>query len=696
MPKISKINLRQLFAKGAKPTQEAFYNWLDSFWHKDEQIEVDAIKGLQTSLDNKLDASAQETILNAFNDLKSELTETIKTGYQEYLRMNDTMPDGGWPPGLYKLIEIGNYSNLTPAKDSTGNIITIVSVDQKINEALWNGSFWSKYETSLPTTPVKQIFNPEDNINSSAMSAIADRYDNSNTVLKSFIAKKSTLDISSGFNIGYLKRDNTIMVSQENKYRKNIEVKGFNKLLFTCYPSVIIAALQSQYCSILGIKSDESFVVLRPSNLIPSNPPQPQDFVNEVYDVSAYTHISISIGNMGISFDQKATIQLVDDVNPNPESLYGADAVLNYINDSVNKGKNGVLLNSIKRFSSDNVTLGNSPNSAFENDSVRIVGNGAYALIKETTLNENSEMSIVYKENAPSNLAFGFRSNNNRHHVLCRYNTSGVNYGKLEILAKSTLVSIKLSDSVNTNYTIGDYLKIIVKRVGLKYFFQVLNLTKGWIIKMEQKTTPIGVPFVAHNTSTPLINALSAGSNVSVFEYKHYCNSNDIEYAIEGDSITFGEAATAEEKRWASQVLGNNLIMGGGADTTAAILSLMPEIKKVNPRKVLIMIGGNDILFGVSSEIWKENLRKIRNEHVNAGIEVIHLFPSPRAGASQLIDFLKTEPLFRFDMKIDTNTPLMNGDPDKLAVQYDSGDALHPNEAGHAKIAEIVNAVISY
>lgn len=171
MPKVSKINLRQLFSKGAKPAQEAFYNWLDSFWHKDEQIDLNAVKGLQTSLDKKLDVAAQDTILNAFNSFKTEVTETVKTGYLAYLKKSDITPVGGWKVGLYKLIEIGNYTNLTPAKNEAGNAITITAVDQKINEAYWNGSFWSKSEISIPGTTAKQTFDPNDNVSPAAMKA---------------------------------------------------------------------------------------------------------------------------------------------------------------------------------------------------------------------------------------------------------------------------------------------------------------------------------------------------------------------------------------------------------------------------------------------------------------------------------------------------------------------------------------------
>lgn len=157
---------------------------------------------------------------------------------------------------------------------------------------------------------------------------------------------------------------------------------------------------------------------------------------------------------------------------------------------------------------------------------------------------------------------------------------------------------------------------------------------------------------------------------------------------------TYGQSATIENNRWASQIKGNNIVMGGGADTTGLVLVRVSEIIKLNPKKVLLMIGGNDILYSLPSATWQQNLKDIRTALTTAGIEVIHLFPTPRAGASQLINFIQNEPLFRTDLKIDTNTLLMNGNSDTLAAVYDSGDHLHPNEAGHVKIVEIINSVL--
>ena len=47
--------LKTYFKTGEYPTQNQFSDLIDSYWHKDEVMDLEAIKGLQASLDNKLE-----------------------------------------------------------------------------------------------------------------------------------------------------------------------------------------------------------------------------------------------------------------------------------------------------------------------------------------------------------------------------------------------------------------------------------------------------------------------------------------------------------------------------------------------------------------------------------------------------------------------------------------------------------------
>ena len=57
--------IKQWFKTGLKPTQDQFWNWMDSFWHKDELIPQKNIEDLSTTLSSKADADQLENKANA-------------------------------------------------------------------------------------------------------------------------------------------------------------------------------------------------------------------------------------------------------------------------------------------------------------------------------------------------------------------------------------------------------------------------------------------------------------------------------------------------------------------------------------------------------------------------------------------------------------------------------------------------------
>lgn len=50
---MDKTTIKQWFSKGKKPTEQQFHTTFDSFWHKDDVVEVSNISGLSASLANK-------------------------------------------------------------------------------------------------------------------------------------------------------------------------------------------------------------------------------------------------------------------------------------------------------------------------------------------------------------------------------------------------------------------------------------------------------------------------------------------------------------------------------------------------------------------------------------------------------------------------------------------------------------------
>lgn len=62
MAKQSIEQLKQWFETGDIPTQSQFWDWLDSFIHKDEQLTVGNVQNLSTILSQKADSSALQLV----------------------------------------------------------------------------------------------------------------------------------------------------------------------------------------------------------------------------------------------------------------------------------------------------------------------------------------------------------------------------------------------------------------------------------------------------------------------------------------------------------------------------------------------------------------------------------------------------------------------------------------------------------
>ena len=79
--------IKKWFKTGSKPTQEQFWNWIDSFWHKDELIPQDKVQDLETTLSGKADA---DQLANKANADATGLTEEQIAKWREALGIKPT------------------------------------------------------------------------------------------------------------------------------------------------------------------------------------------------------------------------------------------------------------------------------------------------------------------------------------------------------------------------------------------------------------------------------------------------------------------------------------------------------------------------------------------------------------------------------------------------------------------------------
>ena len=252
------------------------------------------------------------------------------------------------------------------------------------------------------------------------------------------------------------------------------------------------------------------------------------------------------------------------------------------------------------------------------------------------------------------------------------------------------------SPSAITYASVGPTIDITFARKGINYINTIHNRNKNLNLTYEFVTYPTATPFVAHVVSVPVINWM--GGSFSILNWSYYLvKPRNPQFIILGNSITYGQSASTQAQRYADLIVNKNynIVSGGGGDVTQAVVDRLAEIKLLHPKYALIMIGGNDVFFAYPSSTWQNNLKKIRDSLVSYGIIPIHVYPTARTGTDErpLRNFLDTCSKFSTDKKIDLFTAtLKSGTNYALATEYDSGDGVHPSNAGHAAMAAYVNS----
>lgn len=324
-------------------------------------------------------------------------------------------------------------------------------------------------------------------------------------------------------------------------------------------------------------------------------------------------------------------------------------------------------------------------------------------------LSERSYQKIIFKQNqlyggqeySDMGIGVAFISSNsygyNWHaqaYLITKPGSS--DFGKITIVGKKASGNPSFTSPDSIPYALGDMIEFIFEREYTDYIVTAKNLSKGAQISFRIMSGENSSNYIPFNTSNPCV--YMASGDFTVYSYEYGSTALSVENSYQGDSITQGEGSLVEPLRWASKAGNklNNIISGGGADYTKSVMNRLPEIIMNDPKRVFLMIGGNDILFGIPTQEWKDTLDYIAYNLGLKGIQVVMCYPSARAGAGQLINYINTSTFLKDLPHIDCNTPTaVVGTTDQLRPEYDSGDALHPNPSGHEAIAEAINQWLS-
>lgn len=300
----------------------------------------------------------------------------------------------------------------------------------------------------------------------------------------------------------------------------------------------------------------------------------------------------------------------------------------------------------------------------------------------------------------------GINSNDSRSYVVSLDCSTSVNRGKLNILASSNAGA--------TTFNLGTYSSAVTITNGHEYSLTITrsyNVITATVTNLTDATTATATRtfsytyaspvYVANATGNVCIWALGGTQKVHSISYDSTALKN-VDTMIVGDSITYGIFSGGLSARWATEVFSSSTksknISGGASDKTAEFLAKINELILINPRKAVLMIGGNDVFFGVAAATRNANYLSAVNQLKAAGITVVHCYASPRDATDMsawnshiLSTYGGTDTVIQTTFSNLTTTP---GTTTDLAAAYDSGDGTHPNAAGHTAIANAVRTNI--
>ncbi len=251
--------------------------------------------------------------------------------------------------------------------------------------------------------------------------------------------------------------------------------------------------------------------------------------------------------------------------------------------------------------------------------------------------------------------------------------------------------SVEASGSATLTYTVGDIVHLKFQRTKNDLTATATNLNDLSTATVTYSGMNVG-GFGAQGVYSPgSANPYLLAIGTTVMTVDNFTLSENITtplpYLIYGDSISSGLNATTTANRWAGMLGVTTVVCAVVGGVVLNAEQSLPETALYQSQKALLMVGGNNTWDATAISKYTN----IVNTLVSNGTTVIHLLPTPRNSGdpSTLRSYLiSTYPT----SYIDTYTPLYGGGSPNLSATYDSGDGVHPNNAGHALIASTITS----
>jgi lysophospholipase L1-like esterase len=266
---------------------------------------------------------------------------------------------------------------------------------------------------------------------------------------------------------------------------------------------------------------------------------------------------------------------------------------------------------------------------------------------------------------------------------------SGPNFGKMLIQRFTSSGQDVLAAGTAMSLASGDVLDCTFTRSGWNFTASVTNRANGqW--SAASILTDSASPYYAPTISRLCFYPLSGTAYVDDFSFT-INHRKPARFIVIGASGCEGYFATTHERGLVNVIQTNftETVCNDSSsyNTTSDSLSVMPEILAHQPGTAILWIGGNDLVFGVPLAQAEQQYSNLVAQLVASGVKVKHA-PIPRSNADlrALRSWITNS--YPNDI-IDTWNPLLSG-AYQLNPAYDSGDGLHPNDAGHLLIGTII------
>ena len=162
--------LKQWFSNFKKPTQEQFWAWIDSFWHKSEKIPMDSIEGLESAIQSTATAGQLQSHLTDSHAHKELLDNKVDKVPGKKLTTEDFTTElrkkleGLQQVDVSVLLPRGNFSGTAQdLKDLIDNLTRILqSPDTELDELQEIVAYIKQNKHILSTLGISNIAGLED------------------------------------------------------------------------------------------------------------------------------------------------------------------------------------------------------------------------------------------------------------------------------------------------------------------------------------------------------------------------------------------------------------------------------------------------------------------------------------------------------------------------------------------------------